>query len=216
MKLYLINGSPNGRKVLSVVRHLGLEPELIWLDMFEGATQDPEYLKLNPNGQSPTLVDGELVLWESNAINTYLCEVTANQSLLPTNAADKAQVLKWLCWDLAHFNKALGVIAFQAVAKPAFGLGESNQAVIDFYKEEFDRYGPVLEAHLENRKFVVGDDWTLADYALALVEMFQPAMPIDWQRFPNIVRFYERMRENPHWASTQAIPEEVGRKPSNS
>ncbi len=214
MKLYLINGSPNGRKVLSVVRHLGLTPELIWLDLFTRDTQNPEYLKLNPNGQSPTLVDGDVVLWESNAINTYLCETTASQTLLPTDTAKKAEVMKWLCWDLAHFNKALGVIVFQVVAKPKFGLGETNQTIVDFYKAEFERYGPVLEAHLEGRKFVVGDDWTIADYALGHVEMFQPALPIEWQRFPNIVRFYERMRENPHWASTDAIPEETGRKPT--
>lgn len=122
-------------------------------------------------------------------------------------------MLKWLCWDLAHFNKALGVIAFQAVAKPTFGLGEGNQAVIEFYKEEFDRYGPVLESHLEGRDFVVGDSWTIADYALGHVEMFQTTIPIEWDRFPNIVRFYERLRKNPHWLSTQAKPEEMGRKP---
>ncbi|WP_415887781.1 glutathione S-transferase family protein [Neptuniibacter sp. QD37_6] len=215
MKLYLINGSPNGRKVLSVVRHLGLTPELIWLDIFAGDTQTEEYLKLNPNGLSPTLVDNEVVLWESNAINTYLCETTTNQSLLPVHAAGKAEVLKWLCWELAHFNKALGVIAFQTVAKPSFGLGETNQAIVDFYTEEFNRYGPVLEKHLEDREFIVGDDWTLADYALGHVEMFQPAMPIEWERFPNIVHFYDRIRGNAHWALTQAAPDEIGRKPAD-
>ena len=214
MKLYLINGSPNGRKILSVVRHLGLTPDLIWLDLFAGDTKNPEYLKLNPNGLSPTLVDGENVIWESNAIALYLCEITANQQLLPKSAKEKAQVLKWLCWELAHFNKALGVIAFQAVAKPSFGLGETNHALVEFYTEEFSRFGSVLEGHLEGREFVVGDDWTLADYALGHIEMFQPAMPIEWQRYPNILRFYERIRQNPYWASTQAAPDETGRKPS--
>lgn len=216
MKLYLINGSPNGRKVLSVVRHLKLEPELIWLDIFNGDTQNKEYLKLNPNGQSPTLIDGELILWESNAIITYLCEITTNQRLLPESPAARAEILKWLCWDLAHFNKALGAIAFQAVAKPAFGLGETNRSIVDFYVQEFDRYGPVLEAHLKNRDFVVGNDWTLVDYALGHIEMFQEAMPIEWERFPNIIRFYQRLRQNPHWISTQAAPDEIGRTPKPS
>ncbi|KIC20938.1 glutathione S-transferase family protein [Leisingera sp. ANG-Vp] len=215
MKLYLINGSPNGRKVLSVVNHLGISPEIEWLDIFGGQNRTEEYLALNPNGLAPTLVDGDLVLWESNAINVYLCETTPGQTLLPTDPAGRATVMKWLCWDLAHYNKALGAVAFEAVAKPKFlGSSDINQPVIDYFTERFDRYGPILDQHLADRDFVAGDSWTIADYALGHVEMFQQLVPIDWNRFPNLVRFYDRLRDNPNWASTMPKPGEVGKIPS--
>lgn len=217
LKLHLINGSPNGRKVLSVVHHLGLDIDLVWIDLFAGANMTKDYLALNPNGQAPTLVDGDFVLWESNAINTYLCGKSTGQTLYPNDLQTQADINRWLSWELAHYNRSLGIIAFQAVAKPSFGLGDPNQALIDYFVEQFDRYGAVLDQHLSDRDFVVGNDWTLADYALGHIEMFQEAMPIDWSKFPNLVRFYQRLRDNPHWVASAAnSPEEIGRAPVNA
>jgi glutathione S-transferase len=217
MQLHLINGSPNGRKVLSVAHHLGLDIEPVWIDLFAGENMAEEYLALNPNGQTPTLVDGDFVLWESNAINLYLCTKSENQSLYPADYKRQADINRWLSWELAHYNRALGIIAFQAVAKPAFGLGEPNQALVDHFVEQFDRYGAVLNNHLAERDFVVGNDWTIADYALGHIEMFQEAMPIDWSKFKHLVRFYERIRNNPHWAaSAAASPNEIGRVPTDT
>lgn len=218
MELHLINGSPNGRKVLSVIDHLGIRPDikLVWLDLFGGQTQSPDYRRLNPSGLSPTLVDGDFVLWESNAINMYLCEKAGNKSLYPTDPKGRADIHRWLSWELAHYNKCLGVISFQAVAKPSFGLGNPNMPVVDYFVEDFDRFGSVLDQQLSSRNHVVGEDWTIADYALGHVEMFQEAMPIDWSKYPNLVAFYERLRANPHWQSSAAKdPSEIGRVPKN-
>lgn len=213
MKIYLINGSPNGRKVLSVVRHLRLNPELVWLDLLEGDLQKPEYLRLNPNGLSPTLVHDDLVLWESNAILTYLCEVAPQQRLIPKSPVGRAEVNKWLSWELAHFNRSLGEIAYETIAKPTFGLGTTNEAIVDYQSQRFYRCAPVLEGHLGDREFIVGDEWSLADYALGHLEMFQQELPIDWQKFPNLCQFYDRFRANAFWQESAARSGMQGRKP---
>lgn len=214
MKLYLINGSPNGRKVLSVVNHLGLMPKLIWLDIFNGDTQHPDFLKLSPSGLAPVLVDDDIVLWESNAINIYLCSKVKDQTLYPIDVRGQADVQRWLCWELAHYNKALGNISFQTVAKPQFGLGETDQHLVNVYLDQFNKFAAVLEQHLNGRSYIVGNDWTLADYALGHIQMFVEAVPIDWDQFPNLVRFYRKMASNPYWLESAAMsPNEIGRIP---
>ena len=120
MKLHAVIGSPNSRKVEAAISHLGLGGiEREYLDFFAGELGAQDYLRLNPNGMVPTLVDGALTLWESNAIMQYLADKAGGRSgetLFPRDPARRADVVRWQCWELAHFNKAFGVIAFEAVA----------------------------------------------------------------------------------------------------
>ena len=114
---------------------------------------------------------------------------------------------------MAHFDKCLGVISFEAVAKPMVGMGETNQPVVDYYLDIFPRFAGVLEQRLACRSCVVGESWTIADYAICHQEMFQHAMPIDWAPYPNICGYFDWMRDNPHWAATAVKTEELGRIP---
>ena len=131
MKLYAIVGSPNSRKVLSVIHHLGIDVEIEYLDLFQGQHKTLEYTALNPNGMVPTLVDGDLNLWESNAIIQYLADKAGSDELFPTDSKKRADVVRWQCWELAHFNQAFGTLAFESVAKPSFMDMPSNEAVIE-------------------------------------------------------------------------------------
>lgn len=209
MKLYAIVGSPNSRKVLSVVHHLGLDIEVEYLDLFQGQHKTPEYLAINPNGMVPALVDGDLKLWESNAIIQYLADKAGDESLFPSEPKQRANVVRWLCWELAHFNHAFGTLAFEAIAKPGFMNQPSNEAVMSWAQDNLARFAPVLEKQLEQQPeghdYVTGKFVTLADYAMIHVDFFKDSVPFDWTPFPNTNAYFDRMRQNPHWLATAPV-----------
>ena len=215
MKLYTVVGSPNCRKVEAVINHLGLAVESEYLDFFAGDLKRPAYLALNPNGMVPTLVDGELTLWESTAIMQYLAERAGAEALYPREAKQRAEVVRWQAWEIAHYNRAFGVLAFETVAKPGFGLGPTNQPLVDAMKQNLARFAPVLDAHMNGRNYAAGEGITLADYSLIHLEGFKEAVPFDWSPYPHLNAYYERMRRNEHWAKTAPPSREAtGRRPA--
>ncbi len=214
MKLYVIAGSPNSRKALAVVNHLGLEVDIEYLDLFEGDHKHPEYTALNPNGMVPTLVDGGLKLWESNAIMQYLADTSENDVLFPRDLVQRADVTRWQMWELANFNQAFGTLAFETVAKPNFMSQEGNEAVASWAKDNLNRYASILNQHLEDRDYLVGDNMTLADYSMIHVEFFKEMVPFDWSTFIHLNEYFERIRQSTHWVATApASADLIGRKP---
>jgi glutathione S-transferase len=214
MKLYYVVGSPNCRKVHAVVNHLGLKPEFEYFDFFNGELRQPEYLTINPNGLVPSLRDGDLTLWESNAIMQYLADSVPGNTLLPQDRKVRADVTRWQNWELAHLNKAFAVLSIEAFVKPNVMKAPSNEHLIKWAQDELARHVPVLETALKGRRYLVGDGLTLADYSVAHLEMFKDDVPFDWKPYPNVNSYYARMREVPHWASTAASsPQAMGRRP---
>src|SRR5262245_52532243 len=102
MKLYGFPPSPNTWKVLAAARHMGLPLELEIVDLTKGQQRTNEYLALNPCGRTPVLVDGDLRLWESNAILQYL-GAKAGTPLWPEDARTRADIMRWQSWQLAHW-----------------------------------------------------------------------------------------------------------------
>jgi len=214
MKLYAIVGSPNSRKVLAVAQHTGIDVDIEYLDLFEGDTQKTAYKALNPNAMVPTLIDGDLSLWESNAINQYLADKSEDEGLFPRDLAQRADIVRWQSWELAHFNQAFGTLAFESVAKPNFMNLPGNDAVISWAKEQLGRFALVLNEHMQGRSYVVGDALTIADYSMIHVEFFKEMIPFDWTAFPHLNSYFDRMRQTPYWAATAPeSPEAIGRIP---
>ncbi|MCM3267142.1 glutathione S-transferase N-terminal domain-containing protein, partial [Streptomyces thermoviolaceus] len=100
MQLYGDRGSSNTRRVLTVARHLQLDVEFIFVNLFAGENRTAAYLALNPNGTIPTFVDGDVVLFEASAIMIYLAE-KAGSALWPDGAA-RFETLKWMFWAAEH------------------------------------------------------------------------------------------------------------------
>lgn len=214
MKLHTFVGSPNGHKVEAVIDHLGLGVEIVHHDLFAGELGAPGYLAINPNARVPALVDGAFTLWESNAINQYLADKAGSDELFPRDPPQRADVVRWQFWELAHFNKAFGTIVREAVIKPRFNRGPTNTALVDEARSDLARFAAVLDGHLKDRRYLVEDRITIADYAMVVLEGYRDAAPFDWSPYKNIAAYVERMRAVDHWTQTAVTdPSQVGRRP---
>jgi glutathione S-transferase len=202
MKLHTVNGSPNSHRVLAVIEQLGLEVEIVHHDIRNGALRSPEYVALNPNAMVPTLVDGDFVLWEANAITQYLADKAGSESLFPREPRLRADIVRWQFWELVHFNRAFGALAFETVAKPTLNLGPADETVVAKAQADLARFAPVLDGHLAGRRHVVGNSLTLADYSVCTFESYTGRVPFDWAPYPNIRGYFERMRKVEAWART--------------
>jgi glutathione S-transferase len=150
------------------------------------------------------LEDGGFVLSESNAIMQYLADKALDGSLFPRDAQRRADVVRWQFWELAHFNKAFGILAFETVAKPKLDLGPTNGALVEVMRADLARFAPVLERHLAGRQYMVGDGITLADYSVIAFEAYRPRVPFDWSPYRNVNAYFDRMRAVEHWRETAA------------
>ena len=132
IELYAMPPSPRAFKAIAVANHLGIELTIRRLDMLKGDHKTPEYAALNPNQMMPTLKDGDYVLWESNAILQYLAAQKPESGLVPKDEHARLDVTRWQFWDLAHWDPACAVFAFEYVAKPLFrGIKEPDMAAIE-------------------------------------------------------------------------------------
>ena len=205
MKLYGFPPSPNTWKVRAAAGHIGVPLDLEFVDLTKGAQRAPAYLAINPTGRTPTLVDGDFTLWESNAILQYIGGKTAN-TLWPDDVRKRADITRWMCWQLAHFGSdACAPLTFQRLVKKLLNLGAPDEAAVAKALEAFNRDAGVLEGHLGKQKYLVGNDLTLADFAVAanLCYAAQAEMPL--ARYPHVAAWFERVSSLPAWR--KAAPE---------
>ncbi len=153
----------------------------------------------------PVLEDGDFKLWESNAIMQYLASTASPNTLFPKDAKKQANINRWQNWEIAHFNKAAGTIAFETVLKPMLGLGEPDPSVIKAGTEQFHRFAPILDAQVADKKFVTGDHVTLADFSLASMQALMKPGKIPIESYKNINAWFQRLNDIPAWSSTPMI-----------
>jgi glutathione S-transferase len=199
MKIYWIRAQAP-RRVLALVKHLGLEAELVEMDLMGGAMKQSDYAALNPNMKAPTFVDGDLVLWESSAIMAHLC-IKAGSDMWPaSNPAEQIEVLRWLSWNDQHWAPAVAPFYFEHVVKPTFGIGKPDRDALVGKDGDLKRYAKVLDGHLDGRAYVACGRLTIADFHLASMATYwrESAMPL--QEFSNIVGWIDRLTSIPAWA----------------
>src|SRR5262245_64208234 len=114
----------------------------------------------------PLLVDGAFRLWEANAIMQYLADKVGSDALFPSDPQKRADVVRWQFWEVAHFNKAFGLLAFETVAKPKLKLGATNNSLVEMARADLARFAPGLERHFVGGQDVVGRNSSMAAYAV--------------------------------------------------
>ena len=196
MKLYYCE-TLNPRKACAVARHLDSPLEFVRVNLAKGEQKTPEFLAINPNGRVPVLQDGEMTLWEANAIMCYLSD-KADARLWPHDAS-QVEVMRWLSWDAQHFTRHAGTLYFENIIRPMIGMGAPDRAAVESATAFFRSSAAVLDAHLRKRQFLVNDTLTVADFATAVTLPYAEAARIPLGEFPAIGRWHARMQELPAW-----------------
>jgi glutathione S-transferase len=197
MKLYYFD-TLNPRKVCAVARYLNSPVEFVYTNLGKGEHKTEQFLAINPNGKVPALEDGGLKLWEANAIMCHLARV-AGSDLWPQNANRQIDVMRWLTWNSEHFTRYAGPLYFEHIIKPRFNLGDVDNATVEEATGYVRKYAGILDQHLGNRKFLVGDALTVADFAVAVTLPYADKAHIPLSEFPNVVRWHDRLNDLPSW-----------------
>jgi glutathione S-transferase len=206
MKLYGFSGSPRTWKVRAVASHLGIPLEFKQLDPTKGETRTPQYLGLNPTGRTPTLVDGDFVLWESDAIMQYLASKKPN-TLWPNDPRTRADIMRWQNWQSAHWGSdACMPLLFQNLLKTIFSLGPPDAVAVAKATDAFNREGSVLDAHLAKNDWLVGSDPTLADFTVGSYLFYANESKFPVGPYKHVGRWFERLSALPCWAETAPPP----------
>jgi glutathione S-transferase len=206
MRLYGFPPSPNTWKVRAVAAHIGLPLELEFVDLPKGQQQTPEYLALNPTGRAPVLVDGDFILWESNAIMQYLADRTPNR-LWPNDARDRADIMRWQSWQLAHWDKeGCEPLIIERLVKKFLNLGPPEMAVVAKGMESFNREARVLDAHLAKQSYLVGTEVTLADFSVAAPLFYTKEAELPVAPYQHLRDWFARVSALPAWRDTAPAP----------
>ena len=152
-------------------------------DLRKGEGRRPEFLKLNPAGKVPVLVDGDLVLNESVAILLYLGEKYSEAGLVPSGLRERADLYRWLLFTATELEQPLWRIARHGFLYP---LEKRSPADIALAGEDFRPMGAVVEEHLRDREFAVGERFSVADILLACT--------LDWAGEENLLGELPRSR----------------------
>ena len=186
--------SINVRKVLWTAEELGLACEREEWGLPMRDTRVPEFLKLNPNGLVPVLVEDDFVLWESNAIMRYLATRGGSQ-LLPTEPRQQALMDQWLGWQVTELAPTW-IYAFLAYGRPTPGY--DDRAKIDGSIDRWSKRMAILEGQLaDGRAYVIGDALTLADIALGVAVHRWFATPFEKPGLPAVEAYYRRVKSRP-------------------
>jgi glutathione S-transferase len=202
MKLYSIHNSNNCRRVNATIAHLKLDVEIVEVAIQNGDLKKPDYLALNPNGKVPTLVDGDVTLWESRAIMQYLASQKPGSGLWPSDPKRQADIARWQFWEATHLSRGTGAFAFEKLFKPLFMKQEADPAALKAGEKEFHLFAPVLNAQLETRKFILGSDLTLADFSVGACFSYAEPSGLPWNDYAHIRAWWGRLNEIPAWKST--------------
>ena len=166
LKIYADPITVNCRKVLAGMKLIGAPYELVHVDYFKGEHQAEPYLSLNPNASVPALADGDLELWESNAMLQYAADKFGNEAAYPRDLQTRVDINRWLQWKGSHWFPSCYVFPVENCVEPLLG-GQPDPAVLDAQAETVHKLAGILDRRLANRRWVASDGPTIADIALA-------------------------------------------------
>ncbi len=186
---------PNQSRALRTVwmaNELGLDYEQDTMDFRSGVTRKPEYLSINRAGHVPAIEDGDFALGESCAINIYLAK--KHGKLMPKDLQGEARVLEWSFWVMTDVEKPILNYLFHAAMLPE---DQRDPKVVEQSKKDLEWPLTVLNNHLADHDYLVGNEFTVADLNVAGVLLWAKLSKFDMSAYPNIPDWLNRCTKRP-------------------
>lgn len=192
LKIY---GSPRSSagRCFVLLEELGLKYEVVPLDMRAREHKSPDFMKLNPNGKVPVLVDGDFVIWESVAINAYLCEKYA-PNLLGMGPRNKGLVQQWSTWSVVELQPPLIDCLIQLMFVPD---EKRDMSLVDRQRKKAKPFLAVLDREIGSKTYLVGQQFSVADINVASVANLALGVGVDLGGFPNLTRWLAAIKDRP-------------------
>jgi glutathione S-transferase len=177
-----------------MLQELGVDFEAVTVNLRAGEHRQPEFLKLNPAGKVPVLVDEDLVLTESVAIVLYLAEKYPDKGLVPTDLRQRSQFYRWILFSATELEQPLWRISRHTSLYPEHLRLPAEVALA---QQDFTNMAAVIEDHMQERQFLMGESVTAADFVCAYT--------LDWaneirllDNCPQLLQYIERMYARPN------------------
>ncbi|MCM5571008.1 glutathione S-transferase N-terminal domain-containing protein [Burkholderiaceae bacterium FT117] len=200
---FYYNAAPNPMKVALLLEELGLPYQPIPVDTRKGEQHAPEFLRVNPNAKVPAIVDGEAVVFDSNAILLYLADKAGRFVPTDPGSPERGRMLAWLMFVAS----GIGPFSGQSVHFRHYAPAPQEYA-LNRYDFEAHRHWKVVDDRLAQSRWLAGDDYGIADMALwGWARLVPHVLGIDdaWQRYPNVKRLLDEINARPAAARVETL-----------
>jgi GST-like protein len=201
MLKFYYNLSPNPMKVALLLEETDLDYQSVPVDTRKGEQFAPDYLALNPNGKVPAVVDGDVVVFDSNAILLYLGDKTG-KFVLSERPAARGELLSWMMFIASGVSPFSGqCVHFRHFAPEPVPYAQNR------YIYEAKRHYGILDERLKHRHYLMGDSYSIADMAMWGWARVLPFVLGDeaWTIFPNVKRLVDEINERPAASRAAAL-----------
>lgn len=193
-RLHCMAQSGNAYKVALMLELAGADWQPLWVDFFNGGTRTPDFQSLNVMAEVPVLEHRGQTMAQSGAILDYLTSTL--DFLVPEDEEERREILRWTLWDNHKLTASIATYRWMLnFTKP----GQIDPAVLAFMKSRSWTALKVLQKHLADRTYVVGDRLTTADLSIVGYLYFPTEFGLDWAEFPAIQAWTERISALPRW-----------------
>jgi glutathione S-transferase len=191
LKIWGRMSSINVKKVVWTAQELALDIQRTEAGGLFGVVKTPQYMALNPNSLVPVIEDDGYVLWESNVIVRYLCAKHSPGELYPADLHERFDAERWMDWQQTTLNPASRPGFWQLVRTPP---EQRNAAVLAASNAAVETLMALLDEHLAQRRYMVGERFTVADIAIACEAHRWFGLPQPRQERPHLERWYDSIR----------------------
>ena len=206
IRFYFHSSTPNPIKVALFLEESGLPYELVPVDILQGEQHQPEFLAINPNAKVPAIADGEIIVFDSNAILLYLAEKINNYLGQPS---DRGQLLSWLMFVAT----GLGPYSGQAVHFQ-YMVPEPLPYATNRYRREVERHYAILNDRLGRYQYILSNEYTIVDMAAWGWIDRAPRVLGDGalEKFPHLKRWFEEVNGRPAAQRAKLVGKDIAFK----